>query len=365
MRSRLAALLTLGLAAAPTGPALAQSADILDRLTNDVTALTVNTPIWLAQHLPSMMAQSGLGAGIDLQDDTQGFSFGVVPLRVGLMNQFNQVGRGTDLLNLEEALPGNFPWPQFGITTGIGFGHGFELGLDVHFLPDLDIAGEDISVSVGLVQVAGQFRFRINEAKGALPAFIIGVGGSYYGGHMEVGAGFESPYTVETDQGTVEGTYTFSGAPRMAWSLYAFTPELRVAWKWGPLRPFTGVGLVIADGSVTGGTRLRATATIDRVAGEEVDQDPVVFEDRTNHYETPPARFTIRPHVGLDLVMGPVALTAQLDLAVMSQDEISADLGDAPGSFDPGQGGLLYNQASKSSQSAAALVGTVALRLQL
>ncbi|MGM0576744.1 MAG: hypothetical protein ACQEXJ_13525 [Myxococcota bacterium] len=364
-------LLAVGLAAPSARGQQQPTQDTLaDRIASDISALAVNTPIWLSRHLPATMAQTGMGAGIGLSDDAGGFSIGVIPMRLGIFNQFSQVGRGTELIDFESALPGNLPWPQFGVTAGVGLGHGLEVGADIQFIPNMDAAlGDEVTVKVGLVSVATALRWRVNEARGGVPALVFGVGGSYYSGKMELGADVERTYAYETTYGgeeaTVEGTYSFEGAPRMEWSLWQVNPEVRLGWSLGPFRPYLGFGLGFTFGEVEGGADIVARASVDRVNDEPVDEEPAVYEEHSTLFRTDPARYLMRPHVGFDLVFGIVAITAQLDLAVMNQQKLGGDLGEAAGNFDPtADEGFLYNESSKESETAAALVGTLGLRLQ-
>ncbi len=358
------ALSALGaIASAPSARAEARD-DVLGQLTNDVQAVTVGLPIWMSQHLPAMMAETGTGAGINLSDDAGGFSIGLIPLRLGFMNQFNDVGKGTQLVEFDKVLPGNFPWPQFGAVLGIGLGNGFELGADFQFLPKMDLAASDnVDVSVGLFSIGGSLRWRLNDANGVVPAFVLGVGGSYYQGFLAAGGGYAGPYSYDTQAGPATGTFSFAGAPRVEWNLAQVNVELRTGWKLGVIRPYMGLGLGMTFGDAVGSAQVRAQATIDNVAGQDVNQQPVFFEDRSFRFSSPAAKWTFRPHVGLDLVLGPIAITTQLDLAVMNQERVSADVQGAAGSFDPSEN-ILYNEASRSSQTSAALVGTVAIRFQ-
>ncbi len=370
MKRFLVSLFILFFTVAPLDRAAAQE-NIIDQLSRDLGALSVNTPIWLSTHLPAMMGQSGMGAGIDLTNDGGGgFTLGLIGLHMGVMNQFDQVGKGTDMLGLEDQLPNNIPWPQFGATLGIGVGGGFELGADVRFIPETDLAmGKLISTTVGLVSASGSMRWRIVDPQGPMPAIVIGVSGGYHSGTMKIGAGFKSAYAVPATvpgggTGTVEGVYEFSGSPTMRWDLFQVSPEVRLGWEFGPFRPYLGVGAGFSFGEVTGGAELTATVTVDKVNGNDVDEDPLIHEDSTSYYSTPPAMFTLRPYVGVDLVLGIVAITAQAELAIMTQDGIGTDLTGAAESFIPSDGDMLYNEASKESTTSAAVVTTVAARIQ-
>jgi hypothetical protein len=351
-----------------TLPARAQSeqAEVLGKLANDIAVLTVNTPIWLASHIPSMIQQTGTGAGIDLSTDAPGFAIGVFPLRIGIMNQFNQVGYGTQVLKLDQKLPSNVPWLQFGATAAVGLSHGIELNADFQFIPDMDLnIAEDLSLRVAVVSVAGALRWRINESKWGIPAFTIGFGAGYYHGLMELGAGFSSPYTVPTSYGDIEGTYKFQGGPKMTWDLWQLTPELRIGWKAGPVRPYLGFSYSYTGGVVTGKSSLKAEATVERVAGNPVAEEPTIYTDTGLEFDAPAAKHTLRPHVGLDIVIAMVAITLQVDFAIMANDKIDEDsIGNAAGSFDPGDDNFLYSEASAKATTSAAIVSTLALRLQ-
>ena len=276
----------------------------------------------------------------------------------------------TEMLGLEEALPGNIPWPQFGATVGVSLGGGLELGADVRFIPESDLAlGELISTEVGLLSASGSLRWRVVEASGPVPAVVLGVAGGFHKGTMKIGAGFKSAYTVPAEvpgvgTGTVEGVYEFSGSPTMRWELYQVAPEIRLGWEVGPFRPYIGLGAGFSFGEVTGGAELTATVTVDKVNGQPVDEEPLIHKDSTSYYSTPPAKFTLRPHVGFDVVLGIVALTTQVELAVMTQDSLGTDLTGAAESFMPEDGEALYVEASKKSPTSAALVTTVAARIQ-
>lgn len=365
------AFLWLAAPGAPLARADENTDEVLRRIRSDVTAISVNTPIWLARHLPAAMAETGLGGGITIGDDGGGVSIGLLPVRLSLFNQFSQVGHGTTLLDFEDKLPGNLPWLQFGASVGVGLSHGVEIGVDVQFIPKLDVGyGNQVRLEATMFSAAAALRWRINKAHGAVPALVIGVGGSYYGGKLALGAGFKSDYslTTQTTAGpaTIEGTYEFSGAPQASWKLVQVSPEVRLAWKLGPVHPYLGFGLGFTWGEVQGGARLTAHATVDRVNGQAVDEPDVIYEEAGDIYSAKPALFLIRPHVGIDFVIGPVAITTQVALAVTNQNKLGGDLGEAASAFDPGaDGGFLYNDASKSSATSAALVCTLGLRFQL
>lgn len=372
-RGTVVSLVTAALFVSAAAPARADEAtdEVLRQIRSDVTAISVNTPIWLARHLPAAMAETGLGAGITIGDDGGGVSIGVLPVRLSLFNQFSQVGHGTSLLGFEDVLPGNLPWLQFGASVGVGLSHGVEVGLDVQFIPKMDMGfGSAVRLETTMISTALALRWRVNNPHGAVPALIIGVGGSYYGGKIAMGAGFESDYalTTKTTAGTttIEGTYAFSGAPEASWRLFQLLPELRLAWKLGPVHPYIGFGLGFTWGEVIGGARLSARATIDRVDGKAVNEPDVVYEETGDLYSAEAARFLMRPHIGIDFVIGPLAITTQVALAVTNQDRLGGNLGEAASAFNPGaDGGFLYNDAAKSSSTSAALVASLGLRFQL
>ena len=116
----------------------AQSIDDLSqfsRIEQDIESVAINTPIWLAQHLPATMGIGAAGSGLDLTEGF-GFSLGLMPARVGVFNQFDKVGEDTELFELQELLPPVMAWPQFGGNIGIGIG-GVELSADVQFIPTM------------------------------------------------------------------------------------------------------------------------------------------------------------------------------------------------------------------------------------
>jgi len=359
-------LASLGLGLLLAAPARAQSTEdeLRQMLGNDLTALGVNLPVWMAQHLPAVMAPVGIGAGSGIDDDSGGFKIGILT-RLGLFNNLDDIGHGLELFDLEPMLPSLMPWPQLGVVFGIGLGDGLELGFDVQFIPDMDIAAEGVNLKAFLFSGAATFRWRINKADGALPAFIIGVGGSYYTGSFEVGAGFEEAYTETVDGRSVTGRVRIDTAPGVNWNLFQVSPELRIAWDIGNVfRPFIGIGLGLTFGEVGDQLRVKAQATIDTIDGQPVNEDPVVYEDRVALFSTDPAMWTLRPHVGFDVVVGMVAFTAQLDLAIMGKDEINSDFSGAAGSFDLTDPDFLFNENARNSQTQSALIATFAMRLQ-
>ena len=336
------------------------------KLTGDLGIVGVNTPVWLAQHLPAMMNQSGLGAGIELADKSGGISFGIIPLHLGVMNQFNQVGQGTEVLRFDKTLPAVLPWPQVGVTLGIGLGNGLELGADARFMPKTDFALNDqIGVEVGVLSASTTLRWRINSAKGGMPAFVIGIGGAYSKGTMDIGAGFQNAYSISTSQGTIEGTYLFEGSPRMSWEIFQISGELRVGWKLGAFRPYLGFGFGYSFGEVAGATSLKARVTVDKVGGQAVSEAPKVEEYQDEYFVTTPAKFTLRPMFGLDFVFGIFDITLQAELALMTQEQLSlSDVDSAVRDLVSSNGDSLFDQASRQATVSAALVTTLAMRLQ-
>ncbi|MEZ4269452.1 MAG: hypothetical protein R3F39_24085 [Myxococcota bacterium] len=367
----LAGCAAFGVVSATPARADENTDEVLRRIRSDVTAISVNTPIWLSRHLPAAMAETGLGGGVTIGDEAGGVTIGLLPVRLSIFNQFSQVGHGTTLLDFEEKLPGNLPWLQFGASVGVGLSHGVELAVDVEFIPKLDVGyGNSVRLEATMISAGLGLRWRVNQAKGAIPALIIGVGGSYYGGKLALGAGFKSDYslTTQTTAGpaTIEGTYEFSGAPQASWKLVQVLPEIRLAWKLGPVHPYLGFGLGFTWGEVNGGARLTARATVDRVNGQAVDEPDVIYEEFGDVYSAEPALFLMRPHIGIDFFIGPLAITTQVALAVTNQNKLGGDLGEAAGTFNPGaDGGFLYNESSKSSSTSAALVCTLGLALHL
>ena len=135
------------------------------------------------------------------------------------------------------------------------------------------------------------------------------------------------------------------------------------------------MGIGSTYGEVRGGAKLDATLRVDDIAigdaaASDLGMEPIeISENLSSFYKTPPAKFTLRPHVGIDLVMlGIFAVGVQLDVAVMKHDEIALyedDVAAAEASFNTDElGGLLSNKAGGESNLAAAMVGTVAFRFQ-
>ena len=338
MRRLAVSVLAASLLVAPAASAQTTTAAInqtVARLGGDLKQLGFNTPLWLSTHLPAMMGQSGLGAGIQLFGEETSFAFGLTPVRVGFMNKFKDVGANTEVLEFDRALPDTVPWLTFGVTLGVAFSR-FELGADVQFIPDMDLAlGENIGLTVGVFSGAMAFRWRINDPSGPLPAFILGVTGGVYTGSLEMGAGFASDYTFDASGQQVVGNYKLSGAPKMSWTFWQVGPELKIAWALGPVRPYLGAALGFSFGEVTGGSRVKVALHVDTVDGQPVSaaDQPQGYADDSDVLTTDPALFTLRPFLGLDFVFGPVGINVQVDFAVMNREEIGGGFAGAVGSF--------------------------------
>lgn len=359
-----AAVALLALASAPAAAQQQEAEAIVDLLRDDLTALGVNFPVWMSQHLPAVMPATGIGAGSGLSDDSGGFSFGVLT-RVGLLNNFNDVGYGLELVDLAETLPSLVPWPQLGVVVGFGLGDGLEIGADIQFIPNLDVAADDVNLRVGLIGVGATLRWRVNKADGALPSFVVGLGASVYHGSFGLGVGYERGYSETVDGRTVTGTYRFESAPTVDWTLFQANPELRLAWDIGGVfRPYLGIGLGLAGGSVSNTIRVKARLTVDTIDGQPTNEDPYQYDENVVDFSTEPALFTLRPHVGFDLVLGIFALTVQADFAVMGKDELNSDFSGAAGDFDLSDENFLFNRNAEGRQENAALVLTVAARAQ-
>lgn len=365
MRTMLMSLVVGGLVAATT-PARAQSTadDLRTLIADDLTALGVNLPVWMAQHITSVMAPVGIGAGSGIGDDAGGFSLGIVT-RLGLFNNFDDVGHGLQLVDIQPLMPSLMPWPQFGVVVGLNLGDGLELGADVQLIPAMDVAADDLRLEASLFSAAVTLRWRLNKAEGAMPAIVLGIGGAIYSGDFRIGAGYSEPYSETIEGQTVTGRVSVQTAPGVSWSIFQASPELRAAWDIGGLfRPYVGLGVGLSFGNVGDELSVKATATIETIDGRPVDEDPVVYEDDLVLFETSPALWTLRPHVGFDLVLGVIAFTAQLDLAIMGKDEIDADFAEGAGSFDTSDPDFLYNENARGSQTQASLIATFALRAQ-
>jgi len=362
-----AALGILTLMSGPLAPgAHAQSTaeDLRQMIGDDLTVLGVNLPVWMSQHITSVMAPVGLGAGSGIGDDSGGFSLGVLT-RLGLFNNFDDVGHGLKLVDIQNKMPSLVPWPQFGVVVGGNLGDGIEIGADVQFIPAMDVAAADLRLKASLISVGATLRWRVNKADGAVPAFVLGIGGAYYNGSFEIGGGYSESYSETIDGHVVTGRVKIDTAPGVSWSVFQASPEVRLAWDIGGVfRPYVGLGLGLSFGTVGDELSVRAEASIDTIDGQATNQDPVVYEDKIVLYETDPALWTLRPHVGFDLVMGVIAFTAQLDLALMGKEEISANFAEGAGSFDTTDPNFLFNENARSSQTQAALIATFALRAQ-
>lgn len=365
MRSRCTAFV-LALAAASSATARAQTTadEIYGLVRDDLTAIGVNLPVWMSQHITAVMAPGGIGAGSGITDDQGGFTFGLMA-RAALFNNFDDVGHGLELVDIQGEMPSLMPWPQFGVTAGFNFGNGIQVGADVQFIPDMDIAADDLTLKASMISVGANLRFRVNKAKGALPALLIGIGGAYYDGSFDVAGGYTHPYSETIEGHTAAGTVRIDAAPGVAWSIFQIVPEVRVAWDIaGVFRPYLGFGAGISFGNVGDRFHVKATATLATVDGVAANQDPIVYEDDIVLFETDPALWTLRPHVGFDVLLGPIVVTAQVDLAVIGKDEIDGDFAEGAGSFDTTDEDYLFNENARGSQTQAALLGTLAVRAQ-
>lgn len=348
----------------PAARAQTTADEIYDLVRDDLTAIGVNLPVWMSQHITAVMAPGGIGAGSGITDDAGGFTLGVMT-RVGLFNNFDDVGHGLEIVDIQHEMPSLVPWPQFGVTAGFNFGNGIQIGADVQFIPDMDLAADDLTLKASLISLGANLRFRVNKAKGAVPALLIGIGAAYYDGSFDVAGGYTHPYDETVEGHTAEGTVRIEAAPGVAWSIFQVVPEVRLAWDIaGVFRPYVGFGAGLSFGQVGDRFHVKATATLDRVDGAAVTEDPIVYEDDIVLFETDPALWTLRPHVGFDVLFGPMVLTAQLDLAVIGKDKIEGDFAEGAGSFDTTDGDYLFNENARGSQTQAALIGTVALRAQ-
>lgn len=364
MRSFIAIVVTACLATtASVSFAQTTEEELRTLIADDLTALGVNLPVWMSQHITSVMAPVGIGAGSGISDDSGGFSVGILT-RLGLFNNFDDVGHGLQLVDLQPGMPSLLPWPQLGVCVGVNLGNGFELGGDLQFIPDMDIAADDLRLKASLIAGAATVRWRLNKPKAAIPALILGVGGAYYAGTFEIGGGFDEPYSEVIEGQTVTGRVSVDTAPSVSWSVFQVSPEVRAAWDFGGLiRPYVGFGVGFSFGEVADELTVRAKATIETIDGQPYNQ-VVTYEDDLVLFETEPALWTLRPHIGFDLLLPPLAFTAQLDLAVVGKGEIGEDIADGAGSFDSDDTNYLYNENSRSSQTQASLVATFALRVQ-
>ena len=355
---------------------------VVQTLANDVSLLSENTPVWLAQHLPMMMGQNAQGSGAELGTNFGDFALGLYPIRVGLLNGFNQVGNGTEMISFDDVLPDNLPWMQFGLTAGVGLGWGLQLCADLQFVPDMDLAfGEEINVKVGMISGAVALRWRVNDALGPIPAFVIGIAGSYYHGVMAFGAGYHDEFEYQTTQvqpgpgginmtveGAFQGSYAFEGGPSMGWDLWQVAPEVRLAWSLGPVRPYFGFAFGMTFGEVYGGAKITATgeatfkasASVRRV-GEQVSETETISyeENEASMVVVEPSLYLMRPFIGLDIVAGIVGIALQVDYAITSMDPIEEDFSTVGSSFSDG---LLFSEASKGSVLSEALLASLSVR---
>ena len=100
------------------------------------------------------------------------------------------------------------------------------------------------------------------------------------------------------------------------------------------------------------------------VEGITIDAGKNYESTRTELYSTVPARFTIRPHMGVDFQLGALAIAAQVDFAFMNNEQVSTDVDTgALDDFDPAQEGGVFGDASQESQTSAAVVGSLAIRV--
>ena len=348
--------------------------ELLEKISHDVESLSVNTPIWIAQHAPASMPTSGIGAAPD-HADGPGLAFGVVLPRLGLYNQFNEVGKGTQFLGFEDELPGNMFWPQFGVTAAIRLGVGLEAAVNVEGIPNMALGGDTATVEVGNFSAAGHVRWRLTPSVGPLPGLVVGVGAGYSTGTMKFGisgrAGYTVPLQVDNGQGgfietDVTGTYSFLGGPEMSWEMAQIAPELRLVWAAGPVKPFVGLSVGITEGTVQGGANVTTRIEVDEIEAEGVtlDDSQTYSNTRTNLFRTAPARFTVRPHLGVDFDLGALSIAAQLDIAFLNNEQLSTEVDtSALSDFDPEQEGGMFGDAQQDSQTSAALVGSLAMRV--
>ncbi|MDP6942716.1 MAG: hypothetical protein QF464_01090, partial [Myxococcota bacterium] len=113
------------------------------------------------------------------------------------------------------------------------------------------------------------------------------------------------------------------------------------------------------------GATVKAQVDVTAVGGDLFDKTlQSIDESREELYTTKPATYTIRPHVGFDIDLGLFAITAQLDVAVMTSDPISTDLADIEAAFNDVNEETFYETSSRGSTTSAALIATVAARIQ-
>lgn len=372
-RRALAPVLFLSLLA-PSAQAQDATQELMNQINHDIQSLSVNTPIWIAQHVPASMPTSAIGAPPE-HGDGPGFSMGIVLPRLGLFNQFNEVGEGTEFLGFEDQLPGNMLWPQFGVTASLMLGIGLEASVNIEGVPNMSLGGDTATVEVGNFSAGGNLRWRLSPAIGPLPGLVIGVGASYSTGTMKFGvsnkAGYTIPLQVDNGQGgfietDVTGTYSFIGGPEMAWEMVQVAPEVRLVWAVGPVKPFVGLSVGITEGTVQGGANVTTRIEVDAIeaAGVTLDDSQTYTNSTTNLFSTEPARYTVRPHVGVDFDLGALSIAAQLDIAFLNNDQLSTEIDtEALNDFDPEQEGGMFGDAQQDSQSSVALVGSLAMRI--
>jgi opacity protein-like surface antigen len=338
---------------------------LLDAFGRDLGRLSVNLPVWLAQHLPSIMAPAGLGAGSGITNDAGSFKLGLMG-RVGVFNRLPDVAHGLELVDVGERLPSIFPWPQLGVVAGMNLGGRVEVGADLQLVPPMDVAAEGVRLQAELLALSGTVRFRLMEGAGPLPALMLGVGGGYYGGRFSVGAGYDSPFERTLDDGSVaSGTARIDAAPTVAWRVFQVMPEVRLAWDVaGLVRPYVGLGVGLSWGEVSNDYALRGTVTVDTVNGQPVTPQTETLATESIAYSARPARYTLRPHVGVDLLAGPFALTLQADFAVSGSERLNSDLEAAGASWLSDDPDYLFNRNSRNAQSHSAVVLTSVARLQ-
>lgn len=363
-RPLLLAAVSAALLTAPPAAANPET-ELLGKFGDDLNRLSVNLPVWLSQHLPSVMAPVGIGAGSGISDDSGAFKLGLVT-RVGLFNRLPDIGYGLELMDVGSELPSLLPWPQLGAVVGVNLGDGFEIGADVQFIPAMDIAAEDVNLKASLLAVSATARYRINKADGFLPAFIVGLGGAYYSGDFSVGAGYENPWEETLEDGTrITGTARIDAAPGVSWSIFQFSPEVRLAWDVvGVFRPYIGFGAGLSFGEIGNRLSLRGTVTVDTINGQPANEDPYVYDAASLSFSTAPAKYTLRPHVGFDFILGVFALTVQVDLALSGKDRINTDFDDAAATWLTEDPNYLFNENTRSSQTHNAVVVTTAARVQ-
>ena len=321
-------------------------------LTSEVSKLPKDLASWLGQHLPGTMSSSGMGSGINLSDDMS-LSLGIIPIRMGIFNQFAKTfysltSTDSGALSsfgvsefLRERTPPSALWPQFGASVGLGLGLGIEVSADVQFIPNLNVTLLDVvDVKVGVIAASGAVRWRINDPWGPLPALSIGVGGSYYKGSMTLSVGGADAVPIpplpdapdmpaglpQIDNWDLSASYAFEVVTELDWTLYQINPEVRLAWEFGPFQPYLGFGFGLSFGEVTGSATVSAQvdilATSSSGAQESFSES---FRVNTDDDEGPqpvkPAAYTLRPHVGFDINLGLFAITAQVDFAVMVDNE--------------------------------------------